>query len=446
MADQTELTLWDSAVLEVLPKSAKTPADIVPIARQLSSRERKQVIEAYKAGSYELAVNFIWQKSITALKRELGTLGVQFLGEMLGRVELTDDDDVVDSITEREALRLAEELGVVSSTEAMRLRQTHEIVGHFARLDPTENDDEIAEMDETEAIRSLKACVKNVLGKPKIEVATKFAEFRIALESETLNEKDDRISTLLASPYFFRKLTISVLLSGIKANTGAKLENALANINTILPKVWKGLRDTERWQVGHTYVEVYASGKSTATKGLKEALLKVRGFDYVPENLRSDTFLKAAESLIKAHESFNNFYNEEGPIRALTKLGSTIPTPAFATCASAVLAIALGNSYGASFIAEPIAKDMMDGFTPDRWAYYLNQCLPGDIRIIDKLLYEGPARRWIKLVTKYDLDHINIKNVAVSALISAAGKNDVSKIGSAAIKLREGYYGKTKTK
>ena len=31
----------------------------------------------------------------------------------------------------------------------------------------------------------------------------------------------------------------------------------------------------------------------------------------MPENLRSQTFLKAAEAIIRAHEGMNNFYNEE---------------------------------------------------------------------------------------------------------------------------------------
>lgn len=444
MHKQEKMELWQPPTQEVVPASAKTAPTIAPLAQQLSKREQRQIVESFERGHYEMVVNFVWQKTMAALKRELGTLGVRFLGEMLDRTDLTDDDDVIDSITEREALRLAEELGVVSATEAMRLRQTHELVAHFARMEAGQIDSEAVEMDEAEAIRALKACVRNVLGKPKIEVATRFADFRSALESETLSASDDRVSMLLASPYFFQRLTISVLLSVVKAESGAKLENSLANLNTLLPRLWQNLRDAERWQVGHTYVEVYAAGKSTATRGVKEALLKVRGFDYVPENLRSDAFVRAAEDVIKAHEGFNNFYNEESPMRTLLRLGSTIPPPAFSICASAILAVTLGNVYGASYAAAPLARRMLDRFSQDRWQYYLDQCLPGDIRIFDKLSDEKPRKKWIDLVDRYLLGDLDLKNKNVAPLIAASKRNDEKKIEQASFRLREQYYGKPK--
>lgn len=442
MEAQYKLTLWQPAALEVLPVAAKSAVEIASYAKQLSKREQSQIVVGFEAGSYEFVINFVWAKAMSALKKELGTLGGQFLGEMLNRPELTDDDDVVESITEREALRLAEELGVVTSTEAMRLRQSQELVAHFIRLDAAELDGDEIEMDEAEAILALKACVRNILGKPKIEVATKFAEFRANLEGKTFTEDDEQLAMLLASPYFFRKLTVNVLLNVSKTAIGAKLEKSLANLNTILPKVWQGLRDTERWQVGHAYVDVYASGKTTATKGIREALIKVNGFDYVPENLRSDTFAKAAEAVLRAHEGMNNFYNEAAPLQTLARLGSTIPTPAFAICASAILAVKLGNYYGVSNAAVPTATALLDTFTSDRWQYYLNHCLPSDVRILDKLSDEKPGTRWIALARKYKFDQLTVKNKTVSALVAAALGNDLRKVELAAKRLRDELYGK----
>ncbi len=442
---QNKISLWQPTAIEVLPGTAKSAGEIAGYARQLSKREQNQIVVGFNAGSYEFVINFVWAKAMSALKKELGTLGGQFLGEMLNRPEMDDDSDVVESMTEREALRLAEELGVVTSTEAMRLRQAQELVGHFIRLDAAELDGDEVEMDEAEAILALKVCVRNILGKPKIEVATKFAEFRANLESKTFSEDDEQLAMLLASPYFFRKLTVNVLLSVSKTAIGAKLEKALANLNTILPKVWHGLRDTERWQVGHAYVDVYASGKTTAAKGIREALIKVNGFDYVPENLRSDTFAKAAEAVLRAHEGMNNFYNEAAPLQTLAKLGSTIPTPAFAICASAILAVKLGNYYGVSNAAVPTATSLLDSFTSDRWQYYLNHCLPSDVRILDKLTYDKPSTRWIALVEKYKFAQLTVKNKMVAALVTATATKDLRKIELAAKRLREDLYGKQKT-
>lgn len=442
MAKQSTMTLWQPPETEIVPANVNQPAEIAAYAKQLSQRDRKQIVQGLQGGNYEMVVNFVWTKAATALKRELASLGMQFLGEMLNKPDITDDDDVLDVVTDQEAVRLAEELGVVSSTEAMRLRQTQEMVAHFFRLDAAEIDREDAGMEETEAVRALKACVRNILGKPKLEVATKFAEFRRALETETLQKEDHRVETLQMSPYFFRKLTVSILLAVIKSGSGARLENSLANINLLLPLLWKGLRDTEKWQIGHTYAEVHAAGQSTAMSGLKQALLKVGGFDYVPESLRSDTFVKAAENVIKAHESFNNYYNEDAPMNTLSKLGSTIPMPAFAICASAILAVRLGNSYGVSWYASPTAEKMLGGFTPERWQYYLNQCLPGDVRVISKLLYEKPRKNWYELTNKFDFANLAIKNKDIAQLLAASAKRDDKRVETCCAKLREAYYGK----
>ena len=439
---EKNLTLWNEPEKEFLPAKLSNPSEIADYARQLSARERNQIIQNFQNQHYEIAVSYVWSKAMSALKRELSTLGVKFLGEMLNKPDLTDDDDVYSAVTDREAIRLAEELGIVSPTEAMRLRHAQELITHFSQLDASAIDDQSIEMDVNEATQALKTCIKNILGKPKIEVATNFVEFRDSLISTTLKESDRRIKTLLHSPYFFHKLTVSILLSSIKKNIGARLEHSLANLNLIIPLLWSSLRDTEKWQIGHSYAEVHASGRSSIVSGLRTALLKVQGFDYVPENLRSDTFVKAAESLIAAHEGINNFHNEEAPIKVLFKLGSTIPAPAFSICTSAILSVRLGNFYGHSWSAVPVAVQLLDNFTQDRWQYYLNQCLPGDIRILEKLYNDNPLKNWIELVKKYDLHKINItKNKDISLLTSDSFQENTKKIKSHIDKLRKAYYG-----
>src|SRR5205823_7709859 len=129
---------------------------------------------------------------------------------------------------------------------------------------------------------------------------------------------------LKAAPYFFQRTVLSVLLALMKTAEGAQLDHSVANINTALPLIWDQLRKPERWQTGKTYAEVHAQGRKTATAGLRKALMRVRGFDFVPENLRSNTFSRAAEKVLQAHEAFNNFHNEPARMRALASLGTAI--------------------------------------------------------------------------------------------------------------------------
>jgi hypothetical protein len=434
------IVLWQPESGELIPASAKTPSEISSYAAQLSTRDKKQIVAAFESGHFEMGINYLWGKTTTALKKELSAVGVGLLGEMLGKADVDEDDDVEDIITTKESITLAEELGIVSPTDALRLKHTYELITHFSRLELEESDFE--EIDESEAISSLKSCIKAVLGRPKVEVAKKFVEFREALEGESLSESDPRVDMLKSSPYFFNKLTVSVLMNAAKKNTGANLEHALANINVLIPAIWLKLRESEKWQVGHAYAEAFADGKTTSVGGLKSALLKVKGFDYVPENLRSDTFIKAAEAIFKAHEGLNNFYNEPVPVKNLTKLGSTIPTPALPACISALLCVTLGNRYGVSWSAGSDAKAILKSLSKDRWTYYLNNVFPSDTRILDKLDDSKPLIQWINLVDEYGLATLDMKNAGVSRLVKASADKNESRIRSARKKLFDEYYGK----
>lgn len=436
----TTLAVWQPQSKELVPPTAKTPAEVADCAAQLGAKDKKQIVTAFQAGHFEIALNHLWGKTTTALKKELSTVGVGLLAEMLGRTDVDEDDDVDDILTSKDAIRLAEELGIVNSTDALRLRHTYELITHFSQLETEQSDTE--EIDPEEAMAALKACIRGVLGRPKIEVAKKFVEFRNALEGETLAETDHRVEMLKSSPYFFYKLTVSVLLNAAKKNVGANLEHTLANINILIPAMWPSLRDSERWQVGHSYAEAYSDGKTTVVGGLKSALLKVQGFDYVPENLRSDTFVKAAEAILRAHDGLNNFYNEPAPVKHLHRLGSTIPTPAVPACMTALLSIVLGNRYGTAWAAQADANDLLKRITLDRWQYYLNNVLPSDIRILSKLLDSNPLENWITLLTNLEIVNLDVKPKGISQLLSHTRAKDQTKIERASRKLIDDYYGK----
>ena len=438
------MTFWQPDGGELVPRNVTAPKVIVEHAAQLNKKDRSQIVAAFEAEHYEMGLNFLWLRTVTVLKRDLATVGLGLLGEMLGRVGVKEDDDVEDLLTARDAIRLAEELAVIKSTEALRLRHTHEIVTHFNQLAIEEGEDE--EMDGLDAIALLKACVSAVLAKPKVEVAKRFVEFRETLESESFVSGEDSIRHLLSSPYFFLKLTVGILMNSAKNSTGAKLEHCLANTNVVIPELWPKLQDAEKWQIGRTYAEVYSEGKKTSASGLMQALMKVQGFDFVPENLRSDTFVKAAEAIVRAHDGMNNFYNEPSPTRRLAQLGTSIPIPALPACMSALLSVILGNEYGVSWEASPIASDILRQLGRDRWKYYLDQILPTDSRVLNKLASDTgdrPLNRWVEVVEEYSLADLQIKDIQVSRLVDAAVEKRGIDVRRSATNLLRRYYGKT---
>ena len=434
------MMLWRPEGEVRLPVSARKPVEILEHAQQLSPKVQQQIVSAFRGGHYEMGLNFLWSRTVASLKKELATVGIELLGEMLGKTDVGEHDDVEDILTARDAIRLAGELMVVSPTDAMRLRHTHEIVAHFSRLGEEEREQE--EIDESEAIASLKACVNSVLARPKVEVAKSFVEFRKALESELFTAGDEKIRTLASSPYFFLRLTINILMNSTKTAVGATLEHCLSNTNVLLPELWPNLRAAEKWHIGHTYAKVYADGKKTSMVGLREALLKVKGFDFVPENLRSNTFISVADDVLRAHDGMNNFYTELAPMNKLNRLGTSVPNPALPKCMTAVLSVFLGNPYGVSWSASPVASEMLKKLSGDRWRFYLDEVLPNNEPILRKLNYEKPRARWMELVESSKLAELQVKNDKVSKLITAATQKSDKNIEKQAKDLLAKYYGR----
>ncbi len=434
-----EQNIWNNQIEPTIPSNIMEPTEIVNYAVQLSVREKQQICGAYASGAYELVAPFIWAKSISSLKRELAKLGVVFVAEMLGKQNISPDTDINDIINERESITLAEELGMISKTDAMRWRNNMDIVNHFTQR---QSEQDSQPMQPYEAIGLLHTSVSSILSKPSIDVAIPFVNFRENLESKLMKNGDADCNNLLTSPYFFRRLSLMIMLSGIRTKIGAQLEYLLANLNTLLPLLWPELLDTEKWSVGNTYYELYGNGiqMSVQTEGLKKALLKVRGFDYVKETLRSQTFTKTANAIINAHEGMNNFYTESEPVLELEKLGTVIPAPALGKCISALLCVSIGNIYGHSYYAAPISDRILNSLPADRWVYYFNNILPGDIRILGKLGENKPLKRWMTIKQKFitpgmDLKQ-NVKEIAESA--------SEERIKSTAANCLNAYYKATK--
>lgn len=368
--------------------------EIAALAKQLTPREQAQLVSAFTAGLYEIGATFVWSRTMAGLKGRLATLGVDFIAQVLDRPDIRPNAEIHEVLTDYEAVRLAEEFGMIGGTQALRLRHTLEIIAHFANR---QSDDDDGMMPE-EAVSALRICVQAVLGHDDLDVAVEFADFRRRLETTLLSDESPEVEGLVESAYFFKRTVLRTLLAGCKSSRSAQLETILANLNLLLPLIWETLKDPDRYSVGRAYAELHAEGQRIASSGLRAALLKVAGFDYVPEGLRSSAFLEAAAKVQSAHFGWNNFYNEAEPMKALASLGTSIPGPAFHRCMTATLLVRVGNNYGIALDAQAPAAAVLDSVSSDRWTYFYDQCLPVDDDLLEALSHSGIAARWCETV------------------------------------------------
>jgi hypothetical protein len=176
---------------------------------------------------------------------------------------------------------------------------------------------------------------------------------------------------------------------------------------------------------------------------MKKALIDVKGFDFVPETLRSSTFTEAAAKVLSAHFAMDNFYKEQEPMRMLANLGTSIPMPAFAKCMEATLAVRLGNRWGEAWSAQPSAERVLNSLRSTQWDYYFNECFSRDRTVLDKLAGEiKPRARWRQLVAAYINSDFKPKIEQVAKLLDASRLADLprseAKLARSASRLRLG--------
>ncbi len=429
------VALWSPPAQLSILDGFSNPAEIVARALQLRERERKQIAMNFEAGNFELASSFIWLRTMALLKKQLASLGNEFIGELLQRPDIDEFSDIGAVVSDSEAISLARDLGILTPLQTMRLLHSQAIVSHFSAAENNPAIDENEMMTQEEAISCLRVCVQGILGHENIGAAEDFKQFRSKLESETFLANSPEVLKLETSPYFFVKTAISILLSIFKTGKGAQLEHAARNALLIIPKFWSDLKAPERWQIGQAYAVEFSEGRTDSVKALHAVLLAVGGFDFVPENLRSATFARVASNVISAHQGINNFYNEPAPMRELASLGTSIPGPALAPCMTAVLCVKIGNFYGVSNAAQSYADQVIAGLSPDRWLYYLNERLEQDRVVLSELRHEKPAKRWVQLIAGSRLEAARIASKDARQLFVSSSKGDSAQVQKIASQL-----------
>jgi hypothetical protein len=182
------VVVWKEPTGTIVPRSATTVDAIARVAKGLSSRDQHQIVTAFQSESFEMVAGFVLNKTLSQLKRQLASLGMEFVGEMLGRPDINEESLPTSSISNYEAINLARELGIINSTDAKRLTPHSELLAHFDSLDV--GDAEVEAMSREEALSFLRTTVNSILGREGSFAPIEFVEFRAALESRTFKESN----------------------------------------------------------------------------------------------------------------------------------------------------------------------------------------------------------------------------------------------------------------
>lgn len=417
------IALWESNKGLVLDNPDITQVnEILPFNKKLFPKEVQHIETAFDNRLFDMALEYTWTRTYNVIKENVLSFGDDFVLDMLGKTNKSS----VDTISPVEYIRLATDLGIINEIAKKRFLHLIDLIEYFSSRES--DGEEITYMD---ALLNITICVQYVLSYDSEGFNIAFNDFRNNLKLEALSEVE--IEQIKISPYFYKKTTVRTLLNLLNETKGAEADKVFENMTKIIPEIWLDLLSDDRYPLGFSYAEAVNEGSEFKTKALKTVLLKVNGFDYVPENLRSLSFIDSANKLIEIHYGFNNYYKEPAQASLLNSLGTIIPGPAISICVRASLICIMGNRYGKSEAAQTELFKILDKLTPEKWTSYFNTSFTGDEDVLYKL-FEGTSMmqtQFQNVVKRYKLTDLILKNSQVEKLLkySLDGQfNDVKRV------------------
>ena len=378
----------------------------------LPDQIRKKAVKYYSQGDYATAASQIWQRAINLLKKRILSLGEEFVADMVG----TDDIEYVRNLPTYRLIDLAHDLGFIDKAGRRKLFSANEYYNYFNN----DESDEYEEMPQDEANIIIKSSISYILYSNDDSFGFQFNDFREKLKSGKVSELFVDEKTMFATcPYFYLKTSVRSLLKLFGETEGIEYENVTANMGVMIPAFWERLKIEERRALADAYTDYTNKNDYTRTAALNPIMLQVHGFDYVMENVRSRTYISVAQKLKDAHFEMNNFYTEPGIIQKLEDLGTAIPTLALKECVTAILYVKLGNQYGTSWNAEPVADRLLDRLTRTDWETYIDKYMYEESNLVEEIQQCVIIRnRWKDIIKKYKLNELSVMTSEAKRLIS----------------------------
>ncbi len=95
--------------------------------------------------------------------------------------------------------------------------------------------------------------------------------------------------------------------------------------------------------------------------------------------------------------------------------------------------VKIGNPWGISRAAQAHADRFLALLTTERWAYYIEECLPADKDVLAKLADSLEiCNRWVKLAGDYNLTTALLTKSSMTQIMLATERNDPTAIRAAA--------------
>ncbi len=381
---------------------------------QLNEREQKAVLVNFESGLFDMAAEFVWRRTISILKDRLEFFGKEFIADMLGY----DKEVSIDRISEQEIIELNCDIGFLKKNEKLELLHHAEQIKMYSSREYQMI--EKININKNQARTLIDDCIRYVLSDMTECKTLSFTNIREMLKSKLLTPTSEEIVRLSQEQYFQKRTILRSLLNMARTEKQEEKDVVFHNMSTIVPVIWDSLAEVDKYNFGTVYAEISSSDKKDYIKAMKTILFNVHGFDYVPENLKSNSFISSAKNLLNTHNGINNFYNEPLAAKMLASMGTMIPDPAVYECLNATLICVMGNEYEHSWDAQEYLQQILDGVTTVKWELYLRD-LSRNSELLFQIAYVGTegrnVKRWCDEIEKRGLHKLRFNETWINQFL-----------------------------
>lgn len=342
------------------------------------SRERSHYISKMMAaatvGLFDAALNYLWDETITEIRNRVVGFDLRYFFDIAAgdnsdlRKSLKTEDDLP-KIDDARLLRAALKIGLITQTGYQRLDHVRYMRNHASAAHPNSND-----LTGLELASFLEACINEVMNTPTDKVTASTGQLLANIKESKMEPAELNNAAL-----FFKEMPLdraNTLANGLFGlYTSAERSPWLAdNIRLLWPKIWPFISEETRYSYGLRNARAAANADTAFVKASRELLDLVDGTAYLTEELRAIELTDALQILINAHHSFDNFYAEAAPARAVASLigeNGNVPESVRTTYIRTIVECFLGNGYGVSHAAEPEYIKLINRFSTEDAAYSL---------------------------------------------------------------------------
>lgn len=377
-------------------------------------------IAASGAGLFDAALNYIWDETITSLRKKIELFDLEYFKSTLDENEKKKIDTIDDlaKIDDNDVILGCRDIGILSPVGFKHIDYIRNMRNWVSAAHPNQ-----VELTGLNICDWLDICIKEVIGKEPSHYAIQTKQLLANIRNNVYTE-DDVIPIKQALQTTPQEFIISLhnALFGMFCDPAGKIDTK-NNIRLIAKDLWILLPEQQKKETGLKYAKWAVNGDTPRKTAAHDFLEAVDGLSYLTEDVVTVELTDALRLLHNTHNSFYNFYNEPPFAKLIKKYipeTGTVPDAVRRYYVRTLLLCKMGNYFGVSVLAEPIYDELIARFTDKeiKEALYLFR----DLFIITELGYDKCQVNMRKIL---ELLKIHTSNSKIIQLIDfILGKNN----------------------